>query len=162
MVDKPIVFLDEATTGMDPINKRAVLDAIREQATKGRTIFLTTHILQEAEELCDTIALINKGKIIATGDVNFIKSLATNVFEISMTFESITDEIIGQLCSLDAIRFEQKGNTADLCVKSVDGPLLETIARLSRISTIVHLEVNGGTLEDAFVELLGEPMEKKT
>lgn len=156
MVDKPVVFLDEATTGMDPINKRAVLDAIREQANRGRTIFLTTHILQEAEELCDTIALINKGKIIASGDLNTIKALATNVFEVSITFESITDDIIQQLRSLSPIRFEQKGNTVELCINSVDGTVLETIARLSRISPIVQLEMNGGTLEDAFVELLGE------
>ena len=60
MVDTPVVFLDEPTTGMDPITKRATLDAIREQAEAGRTVFLTTHILQEAEELCSTIALIDR------------------------------------------------------------------------------------------------------
>jgi ABC-2 type transport system ATP-binding protein len=51
MVDQPLVFLDEATTGMDPINKRATLDAIHQQARAGRTVFLTAHILAEAEEL---------------------------------------------------------------------------------------------------------------
>ena len=75
MVDKPLVFLDEATTGMDPINKRATLDAIREQARQGRTILLTTHILEEAEELCDTIAIIDRGRVVATGDLPTIKSL---------------------------------------------------------------------------------------
>ena len=68
MVDKPVVFLDEATTGMDPINKRATLDAIRDQARQGRTIVLTTHILQEAEELCDRIAIIDRGSVVALGD----------------------------------------------------------------------------------------------
>lgn len=156
MVDKPIVFLDEATTGMDPINKRAVLDAIREQATKGRTIFLTTHILQEAEELCDTIAIINRGKIIATGDVNTIKSLASNVFDLSITFESLTEEILQTLRSIPSLRFEQKHTTVELCVKDVESHLLETIAQLSRSSRITQLEVSSGTLEDAFIELLGK------
>ena len=64
MVDKPVVFLDEATTGMDPVNKRATLDAIREQARQGRTIVLTTHMLQEAEELCDRIAIIDRGTLV--------------------------------------------------------------------------------------------------
>jgi ABC-2 type transport system ATP-binding protein len=155
MVDKPIVFLDEATTGMDPINKRTVLDAIREQANKGRTIFLTTHILQEAEELCDTIALINKGKIIAAGNVNTIKGLASNVFELSMTFESLTDDIIQELRSLSPIRFDQKGNTVEMCVNGIESVVLDMIAQVSRSSKISHFEVSSGTLEDAFVELLG-------
>jgi ABC-2 type transport system ATP-binding protein len=156
MVDKPVVFLDEATTGMDPINKRAVLDAIREQANEGRTIFLTTHILEEAEELCDTIAMINKGTIVATGDVNTIKSLGSRVFEISIAFESLDEAILRQLRSLAPLRLEQHGNTVDMCVSGIESTLLEAIARLSRSSTITHLEVGSGTLEDAFVELLGD------
>ncbi len=156
MVDKPIVFLDEATTGMDPVNKRAVLEAIRQQAKEGRTIFLTTHILQEAEELCDTIAMINRGVIIRTGDVNSIKSLATNVVELVITFESLSDEILRRLSELPSTRFERKGNTVELCVKDVESNLLETIAKLSRLSKISQLEISGGTLEDAFIELLGK------
>ncbi|MBX2991087.1 MAG: ABC transporter ATP-binding protein [Bacteroidetes bacterium] len=155
MVDKPIVFLDEATTGMDPINKRAVLESIRKQADEGRTIVLTTHILQEAEELCNTIALIHEGRIIASGSVATIKALATSVFELSITFESMNDELLAQLKSLSPVRFEQTGNLVELCINRVDGTVLDTIAQLSRISPITHLEINGGTLEDAFVELLG-------
>lgn len=155
MVDKPIVFLDEATTGMDPINKRAVLESIREQADGGRTVVLTTHILQEAEELCDTIALIHEGRIIASGSVATIKALATSVFELSITFESMNEELLAQLKTLTPVRFEQTGNVVELRINSVDGTVLDTIAQLSRISRITHLEINGGTLEDAFVELLG-------
>lgn len=156
MVDKPIVFLDEATTGMDPINKRAVLEAIREQAKNGRTFFLTTHILQEAEELCTTIAMIDKGKIIAQGGLNTIKSLASNVFEISVTFDTLNDGVVERLRLLSPIRFEQQGNSVEMCVKNFDSSLLSTIADISQSAGVVHFEVNGGTLEDAFVELLGK------
>ena len=159
MVDKPIVFLDEATTGMDPVNKRAVLEAIRQQAKQGRTILLTTHILQEAEELCDTIAMINRGVIIRTGDVNSIKSLATNVFELVITFEFLSDEILRRLSELPSTRFDRKGNTVGLCVKDVESNLLKTITELSHLSKILHQEVSGGTLEDAFIELLGRSEE---
>ncbi len=162
MVDKPVVFLDEATTGMDPIYKRAVLDAIREQARSGRTILLTTHILQEAEELCDTIAMINRGKIVALGDVNAIKAKATSVFEVSITFEYLTDDVVASLHALAPMRLEQSGNSVVLCVNGVETHLLETITQLSRRVPIAHLEINGGTLEDAFVELLGPAEEKKT
>jgi ABC-2 type transport system ATP-binding protein len=56
LIDKPVVFLDEATTGMDTFNKRATIQAIKEESRKGRTIVLTTHVLDEAEVLCDSIA----------------------------------------------------------------------------------------------------------
>ncbi len=162
MVDKPVVFLDEATTGMDPIYKRAVLDAIREQARKGRTIVLTTHILHEAEELCDTIAMIHKGRIVAIGDVNTMKANVTSVFEVSMTFDHLTDAIVATLHALAPSRLERTGNTIILSVNGVETRLLEAITQLSRETRIIHLEVSGGTLEDAFVQLLGPSEEEQT
>ena len=62
MIDVPVIFLDEFSSGMDPILKRAVIDMLREQAAGGRTIVLTTQILTEAEELCDDILIIDKGR----------------------------------------------------------------------------------------------------
>ena len=62
MVDSPIVFLDEFSTGMDPLLKRSVMTVLRESARDGRTIVLTTQILHEAEELCDDILIVNHGR----------------------------------------------------------------------------------------------------
>ena len=62
MVDTPVLFLDEFSTGMDPILKRAVMTLLRDEARRGRTIVLTTQILTEAEELCDDILIINRGR----------------------------------------------------------------------------------------------------
>ena len=76
LVDTPVVFLDEFSTGMDPILKRSVMDLFREEARRGRTIVLTTQILSEAEALCDDILIINHGREIARGDVATIKALS--------------------------------------------------------------------------------------
>lgn len=76
LVDTPVVFLDEFSTGMDPILKRSVMDLLREEARRGRTIVLTTQILSEAEALCDDILIINHGREIARGDVATIKALS--------------------------------------------------------------------------------------
>lgn len=76
LVDTPVVFLDEFSTGMDPILKRAVMDLFRAEARRGRTIVLTTQILSEAEALCDDILIINHGREIARGDVATIKALS--------------------------------------------------------------------------------------
>jgi ABC-2 type transport system ATP-binding protein len=76
LVDTPIVFLDEFSTGMDPILKRSVMELLRAEARRGRTIVLTTQILSEAESLCDDILIINHGREVARGDVATIKALS--------------------------------------------------------------------------------------
>jgi ABC-2 type transport system ATP-binding protein len=71
------MFLDEFSTGMDPILKRSVMELLRAEARRGRTIVLTTQILSEAESLCDDILIINHGREIVRGDVETIKALST-------------------------------------------------------------------------------------
>jgi len=154
MVDKPIIFLDEATTGMDPVNKRATIDAIREQARRGRTIFLTTHILQEAEELCDTIAIIDHGKRLACGSLQQIKSLARHALDITLTFDTLTDATLSELRALPSTKFEHTDNTVDMCVAGGEVAVLELVARLARQQRVLHVEMSSATLEDAFFELL--------
>ncbi len=65
--DPQLLFLDEPTTGLDPQARRAVWDVIRALKKEGRTVLLTTHYLEEAEELADRVAIMNKGKIITSG-----------------------------------------------------------------------------------------------
>ena len=65
MHDMDLLFLDEPTVGLDPSARRSLLDYIKEQVKAGLTVFFTTHIMEEAEYLCDEIAIIDKGKILA-------------------------------------------------------------------------------------------------
>jgi ABC-2 type transport system ATP-binding protein len=83
MVQTPLLFLDEFSTGMDPILKRAVMSQLRAEARRGRAIVLTTQILSEAEELCDDILIMNKGRQVARGDLNTLKLLSQGVYEVS-------------------------------------------------------------------------------
>ena len=93
LVDTPIVFLDEFSTGMDPILKRSVMDLLREEARRGRTIVLTTQILSEAESLCDDILIINHGREIARGNVATIKALSATH---NATLEDVFVELMQQ------------------------------------------------------------------
>jgi len=95
LVNTPVVFLDEFSTGMDPILKRSVMELLREQARQGRTIVLTTQILQEAEALCDDILIINRGREIARGDVPTIKAL-------SATHNASLEDVFVELMAGDA------------------------------------------------------------
>ena len=72
--DPEVVFLDEPTTGLDPQARRAVWEVIRKLKNEGRTVMLTTHYLEEAEELADRVAIMNHGKIVATGTTEEIES----------------------------------------------------------------------------------------
>jgi ABC-2 type transport system ATP-binding protein len=65
--DPETAFLDEPTVAMDPQSRHAVWDFIKEQKTKGKTIILTTHYMEEAEELCDRVGIIDHGKLISLG-----------------------------------------------------------------------------------------------
>lgn len=157
MAPKPIVFLDEATTGMDPINKRATLDAIRHQATQGRTIFLTTHVLEEAEELCDRVALIDRGRIVASGDLRTIQSLATPLTDITITFARLDAATEEALRRIPAVRFARHKNTVEMSVRGTELAAIEAVAHAGASQPVLHLTIHTATLEDVFFELLGGP-----
>ncbi|MDG6900380.1 MAG: ABC transporter ATP-binding protein [Nitrososphaerota archaeon] len=72
--DPEVVFLDEPTTGLDPQARRAVWEVVRKLKNEGRTVMLTTHYLEEAEELADRVAIMNHGKIVAMGTTDQIES----------------------------------------------------------------------------------------
>jgi ABC-2 type transport system ATP-binding protein len=155
MVDKPVVFLDEATTGMDPVNKRATLDAIREQSEQGRTILLTTHMLQEVEELCGRIAIIDRGKCIATGALPMIKSMAAAAYDITVTFERLRPEILDTVKHFPLSRMRTSQTTIEMSINAPAASAFELLEALTRVGPIVHFEVTSASLEDVFLELLG-------
>src|SRR5947199_4597459 len=154
MVDTPVLFLDEFSTGMDPILKREVISQLRNESRKGRTIVLTTQILNEAEELCDDILIMNQGREVARGDLNTLKLLSQGVYEVSMTFDRMPENIERELAGLDTIRTHVNHNTIEVTMKAAEGSVLDTVTALARGRRVLRVEVNGATLEDVFVELM--------
>ena len=94
--DPQVAFLDEPTVAMDPQSRHAVWDFIKEQKTQGKTIILTTHYMEEAEELCDRVGIIDHGKLIALGMPKELiaKSQVKNLEElfIKLTGRTIREE----------------------------------------------------------------------
>jgi ABC-2 type transport system ATP-binding protein len=153
MVDTPVVFLDEFSTGMDPILKRSVMARLRQEASRGRTIVLTTQILSEAEELCDDILILNGGREAARGDVHELKLLSAGLYDVTLTFEQLPEAIVAQLEALHPVRFRISQNTVIVTLKEHEGRIIEIVADLARAGRVLRLEINGGSLEDIFVEL---------
>jgi ABC-2 type transport system ATP-binding protein len=153
MVETPVLFLDEFSTGMDPLLKRQVMTRLRTEVEKGRTIILTTQVLGEAEELCDDILIIDRGKQIARGDLNTLKLLSQGVYEIAMTFDRLPDDISAEIAALSPIRSVIEANAIDLTLKTEEGRVMDIVTGLARNRRVLRVEVRGASLEDIFVEL---------
>jgi ABC-2 type transport system ATP-binding protein len=153
MVSTPVLFLDEFSTGMDPILKRAVMDSLRAEAARGRTIVLTTQILSEAEELCDDILILHKGREVARGDLNTLKLLSRGVYEVVVTFDVLPGDINEEIARLRPLRSQISGNTLELAVKTEEAGAIEIVSGLAKKGRVLHVEIRGASLEDIFVEL---------
>jgi ABC-2 type transport system ATP-binding protein len=153
LVNTPVLFLDEFSTGMDPILKRAVMEALRAEAARGRTIVLTTQILSEAEELCDDILILHKGRQVARGNLNALKLLSQGVYEVVMTFDALPADIEGEVARLQPIRSQVSGSTIELSVKTEEAGAIEIVGQLAKKGRVLHVEIRGASLEDIFVEL---------
>ena len=82
MADKPIIILDEPTTGLDPLMRDAFLEIIKEEHKKGKTIFMSSHMFEEMEDTCDRVALISNGHIVDIADMDKIRNRSVNDFKI--------------------------------------------------------------------------------
>jgi ABC-2 type transport system ATP-binding protein len=157
MVDTPIVFLDEASTGMDPIMKRRVMNRIRAESKQGgRTVVFTTQILSEAEELCDNIMIINQGRTLASGTLAELRKLSEQLFRVSIGFADGTEGLQSKLAALGAADVKIDGRQAELTFRGEETALLERLAALSRHAPISTFEVRGADLEQIFVRLVQE------
>jgi ABC-2 type transport system ATP-binding protein len=149
----PVLFLDEFSTGMDPILKRAVMESLRREAARGRTIVLTTQILSEAEELCDDILILDKGRQIARGDLNALKLLTKSVSEIVITFDELPQGIEQAIARLEPWQSKITGGTVELVLKTEEAQALEAVSTLAKMGRVLRVEIGGASLEDIFVEL---------
>lgn len=153
MIETPVLFLDEFSTGMDPILKRAVMELLRDEAARGRTIVLTTQILSEAEELCDDILIMHRGRQVARGDLHQLKLLSEGVYEVALTFERLPPGLEAELASRNPLRLRISHNTVELALKEDEAKVLALVSALAERGRVLRVEVGGASLEDVFVEL---------
>lgn len=156
MVDTPVVFLDEFSTGMDPLLKRSVMVLLRAEAAKGRTIVLTTQILSEAEELCDDILIMNRGRQIARGDLNALKLLLEPVYDVTLTFDRLPEHLDATIAAHHPLRVQITQNTVHIALKEDEASVLALVNQLASGTRLRRIEITSADLEDVFVELTGK------
>jgi ABC-2 type transport system ATP-binding protein len=154
MLDSPVMILDEATTGMDPVMKRRVLDRLRAEGRKGRTILLTTQVLSEAEELCESIMIINKGRAMASGTLQELRALSTQTFRVNLSFADSAANVVPRLETLNPLELQVNGRSVEMVFQGEEASLLGKLADISRDVPIVQFEVRGPTLEEIFLSLV--------
>ena len=160
--DPDVVFLDEPTTGLDPQARRSLWEFVQEMNADGRTVVLTTHYMEEAEFLCDRIAIMNGGKIVALDTpANLVRSLPVP-YEIKIRIDGIdgthsTDEL-GALASVQEAIADDGGAVRLLSADaSATVPsLMEWAGRTG--AALTHLEVMPANLEDVFLHITGRAL----
>lgn len=157
--DPIVLFLDEPTVGLDPVGARDIRATISDLHFAGKTVLLTTHYMFEADSLCQRIAVLKEGKIVAEGTSEELKSLASDLNVIEVEVYGAGQEDVNRLQTLeyvDSVVIEQRGLKQVLRVQTKLGG--EAVSRLLESLNGINIgrvTVREATLEDAYVRLVG-------
>ncbi len=159
--DMDLLFLDEPTVGLDPIVRRGVLDYLKDRVRDGLTIFFTTHVLEEAEYLCDRIAVINQGRIVEIDTPENLKRRFGSAKAVEFRLlQGRSSEMAAALRALDGVAHltQDEGTGAYRVTTGAPEVVIPGIYRLAeRLSlTVSSIYIAETTLEDAFINLVTE------
>lgn len=159
MVGNPqLLFLDEPTTGLDPQSRRQLWDVVNEFRESGRTVMLTTHAMDEAERLCDRVAIVDQGRVIALGTpAQLIGRIGgEHLIDFSLTDSSpaCNDAELSRLPSVQSSLSNSGSYRLSVQQPHVALPALLTFVEDSG-RTLAHLTTRHATLEDVFLSLTG-------
>ncbi len=153
-----ILFLDEPTVGLDVVAARNLRDLIGNLRKQGVTVFLTTHYLEEADLLCDRIAILVKGKIVKIDTPEMLKTVAEEEPVIEVSFKKMQSQIVEGLAErLPEFRVVAVGHNKVRIYGGASAEVLETVLEYAKGNDILIEEVNSikPSLEDAFIKITG-------
>jgi len=152
--DPELVFLDELTTGLDPQARRAIWELVRGIRLRGTTVFMTTHLMDEAERLCDRVAIIDRGRIIdIDSPAALVRRHCPERTVIDTTPQPSADAIFRQLPSVTAV--ERRDD--DVSIQGRGDDLVTTVIQCLAVHAIpvTDLRTESPTLEDVFLRVTG-------
>jgi len=151
LVNRPrLVFLDEPTTGLDPQARRNFWDLVQDIRARGSTIVLTTHYMDEAQVLCDEIAIMDAGKIIRRGEP---ETLLREQYD-GLIIELPIDDLVDDLYDVEHTRFDNLG-----LIEIVTTDVTSSLQQLSpHVSNLNRIKIRQPNLEDLFLDLTGHSL----
>ena len=164
-----VMLLDEPTAGLDPQNKHALWEIIQTLQKKGKTIVLTTHMMDEAEELCSRVAIMDKGRIIALGSprqlirkVKMENTITVVPDKISPKLMETVKEISGVKSSYSAYDENEKTETLKVITENPDDILPNVVSAIVKDGAkILSVQLSRVTLEDVFILLTGRSLREE-
>ena len=156
-----LLFLDEPTAGVDPTTRSALWDELRRRQASGTTLFLTTHYLEEADRLCDRLAIVDRGVIVAEGTPSALKAeIAADV----VTVEVDPAEAEAARAALAGLGVLRPGGDGEVALEAADGPaaVAVVVERLQRAGVRPgRVSVARPTLDDVFLRATGATIERR-
>ena len=162
MVNDPqVLFLDEPTTGLDPQARRSLWDLVRDIRRQGTTVVLTTHYMEEAQALCDRVAIVDGGRIVALDSPQRLIEGLEAPFHLRLHLSTLVDGECLAVAGVGRVTVDGDGEDREyhLQVASVGDSLPPLLARLAECEAqVLDLEVEKATLEDVFLALTGREL----
>ncbi|MCD8117789.1 MAG: ABC transporter ATP-binding protein [Oscillospiraceae bacterium] len=153
MGDRDILILDEPTTGLDPLMRETFLELIREEKAKGRTIFMSSHIFEEIEEVCDRVAIIHDGRIQSVLDLSEFRHSSVRTYHVEFSDEAsagaFCDRLPSSVRNGPQVRFDAVARDVDAAFQAMDG------------LQVVSLSESHPDLEDYFMKTLQDEHAKE-
>ncbi len=157
--DPELVFFDELTSGLDPQARHATWDLVRDVRARGKTVFLTTHYMEEAERLCDRVMIIDAGRIVALDTPAALVRALRVEQRIAFDADGMADEVLEALRAIPGVeRVERSGGRVVVYGQS-DQVLVPVLDALREAHLPFHdLQTEQPNLEDVFLTLTGREM----
>ncbi|MEO7117382.1 MAG: ABC transporter ATP-binding protein [Candidatus Limnocylindrales bacterium] len=156
--DPELIFLDEPTTGLDPQARRMLWDVVLGLKARGTTVLMTTHYMEEAEKLCDRVAIMDHGHVMEIGTVEEL--ISRRFKELSIRFDAVEGLDDGRLGALPGVsRVVHEEGTVGLYTRDVAGTISGLISATHALGREPeNLAVRRATLEDVFLDLTGRAL----
>jgi ABC-2 type transport system ATP-binding protein len=158
--DPEVIFLDEPTVGLDPQARLALWDILRDLHAHGRTIVMTTHYMEEADRLCDRLAIINEGKLLALDTPAALKAKAPGETIVDVAFDAAVDALVGEVSNVNGVSRAEARGTMLRVYSSRAGEVIPALlaAGETRGLTVRDIHLERPSLETLFISLTGRKL----
>ncbi|MCK4478118.1 ATP-binding cassette domain-containing protein [Candidatus Bathyarchaeota archaeon] len=164
-----VILLDEPTAGLDPKNKLALWEIIQALHKEGKTIMLTTHMMDEAEELCSQVAIMDRGRIIALGSPRQLIKKVKMENTITVVPDKITSKLIEAVKEISGVKRSYRAydeneevEVLKIITRKAEDVLPDVVSAISSVRTkILSIELSRVTLEDVFILLTGRSLREE-
>jgi ABC-2 type transport system ATP-binding protein len=156
--DPSLLFLDEPTAGLDPQSRLGLWDLVRELREEGTTILLTTHNMEEADALCDRVAIVDHGHILVCDPPSRLKEITGSTTEIRLDLSRPPPTLLAALGSIPGVRSAAADREGIRILASRQDGLLQQVVEAAHGHALHNVSIKAPTLETVFIELTGRAL----